>query len=55
MGDTCRKKPRLKKSSWTDLNGLDLNKWVTLEKMGYVFKKWFPLEKLVRFKKIDHI
>ena len=55
MGHTCRKKPRLKKSSWTDLNGLDLKKWVTLEKMGYAFKKWCTLEKLLRFIKIGHI
>ena len=32
-----------------------MKKLVTLEKVGYVFKKWFTLEKLVRFNKIDHI
>ena len=32
-----------------------MKKWVTLEKMGYVFKKWCTLEKLVRFNKTDHI
>ena len=32
-----------------------MKKWVTLEKQGYVFKKWFTLKKLERFNKIDHI
>ena len=39
MGHTCRNRPRLKNGSWTYKNGLDLKKWVTLEKMGYVSKK----------------
>ena len=44
-----------KKSSWTYKNGLDLKKWVTLEKMDYVSKKWSTLEKLVSFNKIGDI
>ena len=55
MGHTCRNRPRLQKSRWTYLNGLDLKKWVTLEIKGYVFKTRCTLEKLVRFSNIDHI
>ena len=29
--------------------------WVTLEKTGYVFRKWFTHENLVRLNKIDLI
>ena len=54
-GSHLYKQATFKKSSWTDWNGLDLKKWVTLEKMGFNFKKWCTLEKLVGFNMVDHI
>ena len=51
----AKKYKRAKKVTNWSAAGLDLKKWVTLEKMGYVFKKWCTLEKLAIFNKIDHI
>ena len=52
-GSHFYKQATFKKSSLAYENRLDLKKWVTLEKMGYVFQKRCTFEKLGRFNNID--